>query len=171
MYDWRPSVKQILDTYADLKTPSDADTITDVLGSLRELVARYGENGARHPIFPERWPHITTLGAPPELSKMSDAVKKTIRAFGGWVDFARNFDWSNPTDRAQFRDMYKAVTTSASDAALRQLQLDYQSRTRLRLEVGPTEDTPDNSVNTDAGLSRFDAASFMTKLSGKVNAL
>jgi hypothetical protein len=102
---------------------------------------------------------------------MSAAVQKTVQAFGGWVDFSRNFDWGNPADRAQFRDMYKVVTISASGAAIERIKLEYRENTRKRLEALPTETTPDNSVNTDAGLSRFDATSFMTKLSGKVNAL
>lgn len=160
-FDDRPSAKQIMDIYAELSEKDQPETVTDVLGSLRELVGKYGENGARHPQFPERWPRITSLGPPPELSVMDLAVQKTIKAFGGWVDFARSFDWSNPSDRAQFREMYKAVTLTASDAALQQIKLEYRAGQRPALTSVTDETSAENSESSNTGFSRVEASSFL----------
>ncbi len=159
-FEWRPSIAEVMNLHAELTAITDPETWADDLAKLRKLVGKYGDSGAAHPSFPDAWPTIRSFGAPPEFVAMGTAAQRTVSALGGWIVFARYFDWSDSSDRAQFRDIYKAASISATDAALKAIRLEYRAKSRPTLNAPEYDQEPDMSDGSQE-ISRDQAASIM----------
>ncbi len=169
-FDERPSCKQIMTIYADLNSRQEAMDLAEVLAKLADLARKYGVNGAHHPVFPDKWPLIRGVGAPPEIALMPPAVGRTIAAFGGWPEFALGFSWSDAADRAQFRDLFKAATGTASEAALRSLRRELQASRPVHIDSPKQPEAPDYS-ETNIAPSREEAGAILGKLGQFARAL
>lgn len=134
-FDWRPSVKQIIDWSKQLTSPNALLGPTEALEKVTGLMHKYGPNASLHPQFPD-CPQIRAAGPPPELDNAPDAVHSVIGAMGGWVAMCRE-DVASKDFRAQFERLYKSAVLDEGMDRTRELQLEYrEEKLRLQSERG-----------------------------------